>query len=160
MALLIHSESHPYIVVDCRFDYEYSGGHIANAINLDSPHKVEEYFFRNREVVQDLMQRRTIIVFHCEFSQHRGPKMYRTLREIDRSLHMHHYPQVFYPEIYLLEGGYKEFQSKNPTLCNGSYLPMADKEFKEDCKIKFGRTRRLFKQYSTKDAVQRLLEEE
>ena len=72
---------------------------------------------------------------------------------------MHHYPQVFYPEIYLLEGGYKEFQSKNPTLCNGAYLPMADKEYKEDCKVKFSRTRRLFKQYSTKDAVQRLLEE-
>ena len=84
--------------------------------------------------------------------------MYRTLREIDRNLHMHFYPQLFYTEIYLLEGGYKEFQAYHPSLCNGSYTPMADKEFKEDCKVKFNKTKRLFKQYSAKEASQRLLE--
>jgi hypothetical protein len=85
--------------------------------------------------------------------------MYRTLREIDRNLHMHHYPQVFYTEIYLLEGGFKEFHTHHPALCSGAYVPMAAQEHKEDCKVKFSNTRRLYKQYSTKEAVHRLLEE-
>lgn len=37
--------------------------------------------------------------------------MYRALRDIDRRLHIDFYPQLFYNEIYLLEGGYKEFYS-------------------------------------------------
>jgi M-phase inducer tyrosine phosphatase len=112
---------------------------------LSSPLKVEEFFFKNKEFIEELMIKNTIIVFHCEFSQHRGPKMYRTLREIDRNLHMHHYPQVYYTEIYLLEGGFKEFHNNHPALCDGTYVPMADKEHKDDCKVKFGATRRLFK---------------
>ncbi len=32
--------------------------------------------------------------------------MYAALREIDRRLNMQWYPQLFYSEIYILEGGY------------------------------------------------------
>lgn len=38
------------------------------------------------------MSTKTVIIFHCEFSQHRGPKMYRALRDIDRRLHIDYYP--------------------------------------------------------------------
>jgi hypothetical protein len=65
--------------------------------------------------------------------------MYRSLREIDRQLHIDYYPQLFYSEIYLLEGGFKEFFSYCPDLCEGNYMPMADKGHKEDCKEKFNR---------------------
>ena len=34
----------------------------------------------------------------------------RFLRNKDRDLHM--YPKLFYPELYLIEGGYKAFFSK------------------------------------------------
>jgi M-phase inducer tyrosine phosphatase len=68
MAQLINSKSQPFIVIDCRFDYEFKGGHINNALNLDSPVKIEEYFFKNKDVVEDMMKKRTIIIFHCEFS--------------------------------------------------------------------------------------------
>jgi rhodanese-related sulfurtransferase len=145
MAQLISNSTLPFTVIDCRFDYEFEGGHIKGALNLNSPIKVEEYFFKLKDQIQTMMQQRAIVVFHCEFSQHRGPKMYRTLREIDRTLHMHHYPQIFYPEVYLLEGGFKEFHTNHPELCDGAYLPMADKEFKQDCKIKFSKTRQLFR---------------
>ena len=33
------------IVVDCRFDYEYQGGHIKGAINVNSKDAMEEVFF-------------------------------------------------------------------------------------------------------------------
>jgi hypothetical protein len=33
----------------------------------------------------------------------------RFLRNQDRQLNEHAYPKLFYPELYLLEGGYKSF---------------------------------------------------
>lgn len=36
LAKLLKSKSHPVITVDCRFDYEFHGGHIKGAINIDN----------------------------------------------------------------------------------------------------------------------------
>ncbi|TNV71799.1 hypothetical protein FGO68_gene10591 [Halteria grandinella] len=80
---------------------------------------------------------KTIVIFHCEFSQKRGPAMYQALRELDRRLHLHCYPQLFFTEIYILEGGYKQFHESQPHHCEGGYVPMADKNYKEDCREKF-----------------------
>jgi len=68
LADLIKYQTLPYMIVDCRFDYEYEGGHIDGAINLTSPLKVEEYFFKNKETIERLMNEQTAIIFHCEFS--------------------------------------------------------------------------------------------
>jgi len=70
---------------------------------------------------------------------------------------MEFYPQLFYPEIYLLENGYKEFFQEHPDLCEGTYIQMEHKEYKEHCKSKYTRTKQLFKQYSSKDARNRIL---
>ena len=56
--------------------------------------------------------RRNIIIFHCEFSSERAPKMSRFLREIDRAANKECYPSLGFPELYTLEGGYKAFYSK------------------------------------------------
>ena len=37
----------------------------------------------------------------------------REIRERDRMLNQHQYPKLFYPEIYLLEGGYKNFYEQH-----------------------------------------------
>jgi len=29
------------LIIDCRFDYEYNGGHIEGAINLNTPEQME-----------------------------------------------------------------------------------------------------------------------
>jgi len=50
---------------------------------------------------------------------------------------MHCYPQLFFSEIYLLEGGYKNFHESHPELCSGGYVPMLEKAFKQDCREKF-----------------------
>jgi M-phase inducer tyrosine phosphatase len=44
---------------------------------------------------------------------------------------------LYYPEIYLLEGGYKEFFGQYPYHCEGTYTPMSDDKFKENCKNKY-----------------------
>ena len=58
-------------------------------------------------------KKRTIIIFHCEFSHERGPRMLKFLRKQDRSLNDNIYPKLFYPELYLLKGGYKSFYEKH-----------------------------------------------
>ena len=90
LANLILNQKQPYLIIDCRFDYEYNGGHIKNALNFSSPEHMESFFFTDAYRIAKLMK--TIVIFHCEFSQHRGPKMYRSLRAIDRELHMQFYP--------------------------------------------------------------------
>lgn len=73
------------------------------------------------------------IVFHCEFSQARGPKMYDLFRNFDRELNFLQYPKLHYPEIFLLEGGYSVFVQDFPVL-----------HFLSFCLIKFIGTLRSF----------------
>ena len=35
--------------------------------------------------------------------------MYRYVRNKDRDAHRHCYPKLFYPEMYVINGGYKAF---------------------------------------------------
>ena len=79
-----------------------------------------------------LMRRRVQVVFHCEFSSKRGPSMCSRLREMDRKFN--EYPLLFYPEVYLLEGGYKEFYGKFPEACEpNGYVPMEHPDFAQEC---------------------------
>lgn len=85
--------------------------------------------------------------------------MYRALRGLDRELHAQFYPQIFYPEIYVLEGGFKEFHRDYPQLCDGTYVPMEDKSFKKECKDKFSDCRKQYKAFSTKNACSKILDQ-
>ena len=126
LAQLLKSKSHPVIIVDCRFDYEFHGGHIKGAINIDSQEALEREFLHDLSKLRLLMSSRTIIVFHCEFSEKRGPGLWRTLRNLDRRINQAkcselEEQQIFFPEMYLLERGYKNFFEKHPDLCEGTY---------------------------------------
>ena len=66
------------IIIDCRYMYEYVGGHIESAVNVTDPVDIETMFFSaiSQECFQSNVQRENlVIIFHCEFSQKRGPKM-------------------------------------------------------------------------------------
>ena len=64
------NEIDDFFIIDCRFEYEYNGGHIKGALNIDNKEKLYETFFEAPRA-----HRRSCVVFHCEFSSHRGPKM-------------------------------------------------------------------------------------
>lgn len=97
------------VLVDCRFPAEFGAGSIQGA----------EHFW----LVQDVQQRffapaprddGNIYVFFCEFSQKRGPRMWKKVRSTDRTLNGENFPKCHYPEMYLLEEGYKNFFLKYP----------------------------------------------
>jgi hypothetical protein len=55
------------MIIDCRFEYEYEGGHINQAVNFcDKEALAEELFIKN-------CTSNTLLIFHCEYSAHRAP---------------------------------------------------------------------------------------
>ncbi|MBZ3886716.1 M-phase inducer phosphatase 3 [Sciurus carolinensis] len=111
-----------FYIIDCRYPYEYLGGHIQGSLNLYSQKELYNFFLKKPIVPLDI-QKRIVIIFHCEFSSERGPRMCRSLREEDRALNQ--YPTLYYPELYILKGGYRDFFPEYMELCEPqSYCPM------------------------------------
>ncbi|KAM6912488.1 M-phase inducer phosphatase 2 [Xenentodon cancila] len=118
------------IVIDCRYPYEFEGGHIKGALNLHQENQVEDFLLKT-PIVPSYPEKRVVIIFHCEFSSERGPRMCRFVRERDRA--MNDYPKLFYPELYILKGGYKDFFPHFQMQCEPqSYRPMHHEDYKED----------------------------
>ncbi|XP_040300519.1 M-phase inducer phosphatase 3 isoform X4 [Herpailurus yagouaroundi] len=119
-----------FYIIDCRYPYEYQGGHIQGALNLYSQEELYDFFLK-KPVMPLNTQKRIIIVFHCEFSSERGPRMCRSLREEDRALNQ--YPALYYPELYILKGGYRDFFPEYTELCEPqSYCPMHHQDHKAE----------------------------
>ncbi|KAL4640236.1 M-phase inducer phosphatase 1-like [Arapaima gigas] len=118
------------LVIDCRYPYEFEGGHIKGALNLHHEEDVEQYLLK-KPITPSSPDKRVLLIFHCEFSSERGPRMCRFVRERDRMLNQ--YPTLFYPELYVLKGGYKEFFPRFQKECEPqAYRPMHHEDFKED----------------------------
>ncbi|KAK9709951.1 m-phase inducer phosphatase [Basidiobolus ranarum] len=118
------------IVVDCRFPYEYAGGHIEGAINLSTKDEMEKQLLENCN-----FSKRTVVVFHCEYSSKRGPRMALHLRSRDRELNAMEYPKLYFPELYILDGGYRNFYSQAKSFCvPQSYIEMNDEQYLDECK--------------------------
>ncbi|KAI0654735.1 hypothetical protein C8Q70DRAFT_925081 [Cubamyces menziesii] len=150
-----NSQLENFHIIDCRFDYEYLGGHIPGAININTTAGVEEFLLgmsakKPAPSTSSDPNKKTILVFHCEFSVKRAPTFAKHLRSKDRALNNHVYPKVHYPEVYILEGGYSQYFSECGPRCQPSaYVRMDDPHYaasrKEDLdqfrKGKFGRTK-------------------
>ncbi|XP_049325158.1 cell division cycle 25 homolog d isoform X2 [Astyanax mexicanus] len=161
-----------FLIIDCRYPYEFKGGHIKGAVNLYTEHQIHQAFlqsFSNFQTSPGAQQDprspeagavggvqgpgsggsrssavsgeikdggssspRKLIVFHCEFSSERGPRLCQYLRELDRAVNTQNYPLLLYPELYLLQGGYKHFYTHYPDLCDPcNYVPMRHQDFRE-----------------------------
>jgi len=129
-------------VIDCRYPYEYEGGHIEGAINLYTEEQIEERFAIPS--LDDRVNSDTCLVFHCEFSSKRGPQGFRHLRKLDRQANLMHYPKLYYPFVYLLEGGYKSFYDKfkDKHCAPNNYISMLDHRFYQEMQLYIAETRR------------------
>jgi len=72
--------------------------------------KVDSYI--NNENSEPLNSKLPLVIFHCEFSQKRGPRAFRALRNTDRQKNLKTWPRLDFPEIYILEGGFSAFFSE------------------------------------------------
>ena len=99
-----------FLLLDCRFDYEFDGGHLQQA-----------HYANSQDSVLTLLRGKNWdnvpIILYCEFSQFRGPAMAKWIRVQDRTDNIENYPLLCYPELYLMQGGYSEFFAKYSELC-------------------------------------------
>nr|XP_020459796.1 M-phase inducer phosphatase 2 isoform X2 [Monopterus albus] len=142
------------IVIDCRYPYEFEGGHIKGALNLHQEDQVEDFLLQT-PIVPSCPEKRVVIIFHCEFSSERGPRMCRFIRERDRAVN--DYPKLHYPELYILKGGYKDFFPHFQSQCEPqSYRPMNHGDFKEDLRKFRSKSRTLDREHSKREMYSRL----
>lgn len=92
------------VIIDCRYPYEFAGGHIPGALNINTPDSIDRLLLEN-----PVKGKHACLIFHCEFSSQRAPRMALHVRNFDRLLNSDRYPFLHYPEIYILDGGYKNF---------------------------------------------------
>ncbi|KAL4659836.1 M-phase inducer phosphatase 3 isoform X1 [Arapaima gigas] len=119
-----------FIVVDCRYPYEYEGGHIKGALNMPNTDEAVAELLRRR-LRAHCPDKRLILVFHCEFSSERAPRMCRLLRRDDRRVN--EYPALYYPELYILKGGYRDFYHAYKEHCEPqTYCPMHHEDHREE----------------------------
>ena len=61
-------------IIDCRYPYEYEGGHIDSAKNFYTRTQIFDEFFRQPIELKD-RSKRHVFIFHCEFSSERAPSL-------------------------------------------------------------------------------------
>ncbi|KAF2639899.1 Rhodanese-like protein [Massarina eburnea CBS 473.64] len=119
------------IIVDCRFEYEYTGGHITGAVNFCDKDLLGDRLFTSDA---SSTTTNTLVVLHCEYSAHRAPLMAKYVRNEDRKINCHRYPQLTFPEVYILDGGYSSFFGSHRERCfPQQYLRMDAEEHQEKC---------------------------
>jgi hypothetical protein len=61
-----------FIIVDCRFPYEFEGGHVLGAVNLWTEEQITATFTRHLSAKDPGLA----LIFYCEFSSYRSPRLY------------------------------------------------------------------------------------
>ncbi|KAH8675940.1 rhodanese-like domain-containing protein [Xylariales sp. PMI_506] len=122
------------VIIDCRFEYEYEGGHIDGAINYNDKELLSRHLFETP------MEGKVLLIFHCEYSAHRAPMMARHIRSQDRTVNAEYYPKLTYPDVYILDGGYSEFFTQYQHRCYPqSYVEMNAEEHASTCEREMGK---------------------
>lgn len=133
-------------IVDCRFEYEFEGGHIDGAINFNDKEALVNHLFSQEQ--QDSSSNpnnmsNNALIFHCEYSNHRAPIAAKFIRQRDRTINQHQYPRLTYPDIYILDGGYSDFFKSHRNHCfPQSYVEMVSKEHEDACERGMAKVKR------------------
>lgn len=125
-----------YVIIDCRFEYEYEGGHIDGAVNFNDKEQLSSQLFDVEPTSKALL------IFHCEYSAHRAPIMAKFIRNKDRTVNVEQYPRLTYPETYILDGGYSSFFKDYRSRCfPQNYVEMDAQEHARACERGLGRVK-------------------
>ena len=130
MSDVLNSQDISYTLIDCRYPYEYAGGHIQGALNLWNHDMIRDFYSSHQESAPG-----HVVIFYCEFSSERGPRSSRYLRSLDRDSHKDSYPALSFPELYLVHGGYEAFHSSHQVACEPcGYTLMVDTQYVDQLK--------------------------
>lgn len=105
------------VVVDARSDREYFGGHIKDALQGRDNYQLEEIYSKHYTP-------NTCFVFHCQFSENRGPKALQAFREIHQQVNSNSDLVAV-----VLDAGYKGFYQTRREFCKGGYEPQYRRDF-------------------------------
>ncbi len=132
-----------FLIIDCRYNFEFNGGHIPGAVNVQSSDLLELLFKANIGINKHIGW-----IFYCEFSSQRAPRAAHFLRKMDSQLNRLIYPRLCFPHAYVLDGGYNKYfnhcnDSENSRTENSedsenvfsrlTYVPMDDLTYTNDC---------------------------
>ena len=138
-------------IIDCRFQYEYDGGHIRGAEWLTDHTDVDGLLassIQQQEQSSSCLPPSAVadravpllecVILHCEFSRHRAPSVYRAVRRRDRELTgVERFPSLYLPELCVMQSGYAAFHAAHPQLCephSGAYVSMLDSRYQLELK--------------------------
>uniref|UniRef100_A0A7E4UP03 protein-tyrosine-phosphatase n=1 Tax=Panagrellus redivivus TaxID=6233 RepID=A0A7E4UP03_PANRE len=93
-----------YILIDCRYPYEFEGGHITHAINIYRPADLVTRLFEHDALENN---KNKIPILYSEDSKERAVKMVQALRRHDRARSYGSDRYLAYPGTFLLRGGYQ-----------------------------------------------------
>lgn len=125
-----------FVIIDCRFEYEYLGGHINGAVNFNDKDQLAAQLFDVEPTSNALL------IFHCEYSAHRAPIMAKFIRNKDRAVNADRYPHLTYPEAYILDGGYSSFFKDYRDRCYPqNYVEMDAEEHAFACERGLGKVK-------------------
>lgn len=125
-----------FVIIDCRFEYEYEGGHIEGAVNFNDKEHLSSQLFDVEPTTKALL------IFHCEYSAHRAPIMAKFIRGKDRNVNAEQYPRLTYPETYILDGGYSAFfKDFQPRCFPQNYVEMDAQEHARACEKGLGKVK-------------------
>jgi rhodanese-related sulfurtransferase len=124
------------VIIDCRFEYEYHGGHIDGAVNFNDKEKLAS------QLLDVEPTSNALLIFHCEYSAHRAPLTAKFVRNRDRTVNADRYPALTYPEVYILDGGYSSFFKDHRARCfPQNYVEMDAKEHELACEREMGKVK-------------------
>ena len=91
--------------------------HSKSAINLNSRQQALERIYNDYKQNSEQIK----IVFYCTYSQNGALQGYWAFRDMDRRANI--YPNISYPNMFVLEGGYHKFYQEHQLFCDGGFDP-------------------------------------
>ncbi|CAD8120597.1 unnamed protein product [Paramecium sonneborni] len=144
----LYQNANDITLFDCRYLFEFEGGHIQGATHLCNPFEIDSIFFKQIPAVKP------VIVLYCEFSEKRSVQIYKQIRNMDRNLN--NYPNLHYPDLYILNKGFSNYSLQYPSQVEGKYIRMDSKEYSTQFKEQKSQTDNQWNSLKLKKRIQKI----
>ena len=152
---LLLEDENGVVLIDCRYFYEYRNGRISSSHNVVFPDDCQRGFIIARDKLLNCANHRNsekrdlVYVFYDDGEanamamHHRATQLFRHIRNLDRLDNMRTYPNLCFPNMFVLKGGFKafiessrdrEWEDDHRIFYEGSFVSMDDWRFSNETK--------------------------